>query len=57
MRNDDDDDPLGFDLFNGDPPMIDAHESRRPHSRTIDVALTIILGAIITVTILGAIFR
>lgn len=57
MRNDDDDDPLGFDLFNGDPPMIDAHDSRLPRSRTIDVALTIILGAIITVTILGAIFR
>lgn len=57
MRNDDDDDPLGFDLFNGDPPMIDAHDLRLPRSRTIDVALTIILGAIITVTILGAIFR
>lgn len=54
---DPDDDPLGFDLFDGDPPMIESHDARMPRSRRIDVALTIVLGAILTVTLLGILFR
>lgn len=54
---DPDDDPLGFDLFNGDPPHLEVHEPNPPRSRRIDVALTIVLGAILTVTLLGILFR
>lgn len=54
QRMDEDEDPLGFDLFNGDPPSINHHDhSRLPKRRGVDVALTIVLGVIITVAALG----
>ncbi len=58
MRNDDEDDPLGFDLFNGDPPLIDSHaRPRLPRHDGVEIVLTVILGAILTVAVLGAFFR
>lgn len=58
MRNDDEDDPLGFDLFNGDPPSVDSSgRSRFPRHRGIEITLTIVLGAVLTLAVLGVFFR
>ena len=53
MQTDDEDDPLGMDLFNGDSPSLNGSRSRLPKRDGVSIALSIILGAIIIVALLG----